>query len=202
MPQHADAPEPSGNAPIPSDPPHASSGPIPSEPPAAGDALLPEHHEHPEQVAADAGDDAAADADPVHSAEGSGGQPTQSNGEQAAEGEGSRRRRRRRGRDRDRTDEGGESNQAWEGELIEVAGILDLRDEGYGFLRVDGLLPSRDDVYVSVKQTRQFGLRRGDWLTGGADRPTAVRRTPRSCASTRSTAPIPNVPVSARCSRT
>ena len=67
-------------------------------------------------------------------------------------------------------DEGGESNQAWEGELVEVAGILDLRDEGYGFLRVDGLLPSRDDVYVSVKQTRQFGLRRGDWLTG-ASRP-------------------------------
>jgi transcription termination factor Rho len=168
--EHADAPEPSGNAPIPSDPPHASSGPIPSEPPAAGDALVPEHHEPSEEVAPDAGNDAAADADPVNGAEGSGGQPTQSNGEQAAEGEGSRRRRRRRGRDRDRTDEGGESNQAWEGELIEVAGILDLRDEGYGFLRVDGLLPSRDDVYVSVKQTRQFGLRRGDWLTG-ASRP-------------------------------
>ena len=30
--------------------------------------------------------------------------------------------------------------------------FLDLRDEGYGFLRVNGYLPSRDDVYVSVKQ--------------------------------------------------
>jgi transcription termination factor Rho len=48
--------------------------------------------------------------------------------------------------------------------------VLDLRDEGYGFLRVNGLLPSREDVYVSVKQTRQLGLRRGDWLTG-ASRP-------------------------------
>ncbi|MFN7151038.1 MAG: transcription termination factor Rho, partial [Microthrixaceae bacterium] len=91
-------------------------------------------------------------------------------GDQQAEGEGGRRRRRRRGRDRDRNDEQGEGNQTWEGELIEVAGILDLRDEGYGFLRVSGLLPSRDDVYVSVKQTRQFGLRRGDWVTG-ASRP-------------------------------
>ena len=104
----------------------------------------------------------------------SGGQGNdgQGNDAQAAEGEGegSRRRRRRRGRDRDRNDDGGDNNQSWEGELVDVAGILDLRDEGYGFLRVDGLLPSRDDVYVSVKQTRQFGLRRGDWLTG-ASRP-------------------------------
>ncbi len=103
------------------------------------------------------------------------GQTDDVQGAQAAqgsegEGEGSRRRRRRRGRDRDRNDEGGDNNQSWEGELVDVAGILDLRDEGYGFLRVDGLLPSRDDVYVSVKQTRQFGLRRGDWLTG-ASRP-------------------------------
>ncbi len=52
------------------------------------------------------------------------------------------------------------------GEPVEVAGYLDLRDEGYGFLRVNGYLPSRDDVYVSVKQTRQYGLRRGDHLTG------------------------------------
>ena len=85
------------------------------------------------------------------------------------EGEGGRRRRRRRGRDRDR-DSDGENQGPWEGEVIEVSGILDLRDEGYGFLRVNGLLPSRDDVYVSVKQTRQFGLRRGD-LVSGASRP-------------------------------
>ncbi len=51
-------------------------------------------------------------------------------------------------------------------EPIPVAGVLDLRDEGYGFLRVDGCLPSKDDVYVSVKQVRQFGLRKGDVLTG------------------------------------
>ncbi len=176
----ADAPsEGTADGPIPSDPPHASSGPIPSEPPAAGDALVPEQHEQSgrggqsrRDHAAPRDDDAgAADADAAASAEtapeGGQGQPQ---GDAPAEGEGGRRRRRRRGRDRDRGDEGGEANQSWEGELIEVAGILDLRDEGYGFLRVDGLLPSRDDVYVSVKQTRQFGLRRGDWLTG-ASRP-------------------------------
>jgi len=94
---------------------------------------------------------------------------TQGGDGQNGEGDG-RRRRRRRGRDRDRTDESAEGSAQWEGELVEVSGVLDLRDEGYGFLRVNGLLPSRDDVYVSVKQTRQFGLRRGDWLTG-ASRP-------------------------------
>ena len=66
--------------------------------------------------------------------------------------------------------QGGGEEQPWVGEPIEVAGLLDLRDEGYGFLRINGYLPSRDDVYVSVKQARQFGLRKGDHLTG-ASRP-------------------------------
>ena len=51
-------------------------------------------------------------------------------------------------------------------EPVEVSGYLDLRDEGYGFLRVAGYLPSRDDAYIPVKLTRQFGLRKGDHVTG------------------------------------
>ena len=47
-----------------------------------------------------------------------------------------------------------------------MSGRLDLRDEGYGFLRVDGCLPNRNDAYVPVKTIRQFGLRRGDQLSG------------------------------------
>ena len=84
---------------------------------------------------------------------------------------GNRRGRRRRGRDRERGP-GGEprSDDAWTGEPVECAGLLDLRDEGYGFLRTKGFLPSRDDVYVSVKQVRQFGLRKGDHVEG-ASRP-------------------------------
>ena len=49
-------------------------------------------------------------------------------------------------------------------------GYLDLRVEGYGFLRTVGFKPSKKDAYVSVKQVRQFGLRRGDHLVG-ASRP-------------------------------
>ena len=83
------------------------------------------------------------------------------------------RRRRRRGRDRDRAREGepqpqGQGDEQFLGEPVEVAGLLDLRDEGYGFLRLRGYLPSKDDVYVSVKQVRQFGLRKGDHLKGAA----------------------------------
>ncbi|MGE0141268.1 MAG: transcription termination factor Rho, partial [Ilumatobacteraceae bacterium] len=51
-------------------------------------------------------------------------------------------------------------------EPVKVAGYLDLRDEGYGFLRVTGYLPSRDDAYIPVKLTRQYGLRKGDHVTG------------------------------------
>ena len=45
-------------------------------------------------------------------------------------------------------------------------GILDVVDEGYGFLRRHGLMPGPDDVYVSSSQVRRFGLRVGDRVNG------------------------------------
>ena len=75
------------------------------------------------------------------------------------------RRRRRRGRGPERAPE-----EAWDGEPVAIEGYLDLRTEGYGFLRTGGFKPSKKDAYVSVKQVRQFDLRRGDRLAG-ASRP-------------------------------
>jgi len=69
------------------------------------------------------------------------------------------RRRRRRGRG-----EGGD--QQAEADPVSVEGFLDLRDDGYGFLRVGTMRSSKEDAYVSVKQVRQFGLRKGDHLIG------------------------------------
>lgn len=79
------------------------------------------------------------------------------------DGDGSNRRRRRRGRGRDREDE-----QLPAMESIEATGYLDLRDDGYGFLRVNGYLQSVEDVYVPVKMARLFGLRKGDLVEGTA----------------------------------
>jgi transcription termination factor Rho len=45
-------------------------------------------------------------------------------------------------------------------------GILDVVDEGYGFLRRHGLMPGPEDVYVSSSQVRRFGLRIGDRVNG------------------------------------
>ena len=82
-------------------------------------------------------------------------------GDGGDEPESGNRRRRRRGRgDRPGGDE------SWQGEPVPVEGLLDLRDEGYGFLRLHGYLASKDDVYVSVRQVRQFSLRKGDRVTG------------------------------------
>ncbi|MHB1585411.1 MAG: transcription termination factor Rho, partial [Acidimicrobiales bacterium] len=81
-----------------------------------------------------------------------------------------RRGRRRRGRERgpggERELQGGANAEAYQGELVEVRGLLDLRDEGYGFLRCDGYLPSSKDVYVSISQARRFALRKGDYVEG------------------------------------
>jgi len=59
-----------------------------------------------------------------------------------------------------------EAMEEWAGDPVTAEGHLDLRDDGYGFLRVNGFLPSRDDVYVPVKFVRQYGLRKGDHLLG------------------------------------
>ena len=82
---------------------------------------------------------------------------------------GNRRSRRRRGRERVPGGElqgGGAQEQPYSGEMVEVKGMLDLRDEGYGFLRCDGYLPSTKDVYVSISQARRFALRKGDYVEG------------------------------------
>ncbi len=49
---------------------------------------------------------------------------------------------------------------------IFTGGILDIVDDGYGFLRGESLLPGPNDVYVSQSQIRRFGLRTGDYVTG------------------------------------
>ena len=49
---------------------------------------------------------------------------------------------------------------------VPIEGYLDLREDGYGFLRVNSYIPTREDVYVSVKQITQFDLKRGDFIKG------------------------------------
>ena len=49
---------------------------------------------------------------------------------------------------------------------ILAAGILDLINDGYGFLRQLNLKPSVNDVYVSQSQIRRFALRTGDQVMG------------------------------------
>jgi transcription termination factor Rho len=88
--------------------------------------------------------------------------------ERQSYGEGNRRRRRRRGRDRQQDSEPRE----FQGEPVPTEGMLDLRDEGYGFLRATSYLPGPKDVYVSASQVRRFALRKGDFLKGFA-RPQA-----------------------------
>lgn len=96
-------------------------------------------------------------------------------------GAGNARRRRRRNRDKPARGEvrGGPERELvaqpevpYSGELVTCSGLLDLREEGYGFLRTSGYLASSSDVYVSITQVRRFGLRKGDSVEG-AYRPAA-----------------------------
>ena len=88
-----------------------------------------------------------------------------------SESSNSRRRDKKRGRSnrpegRD-TEQRNISEQS-SAEQTSFSGLLDLRDEGFGFIRSNGYLPSPRDIYVSVNMVRRFLLRRGDMLEGGA----------------------------------
>jgi transcription termination factor Rho len=102
-----------------------------------------------------------------------------------------KRRRRRRGRDRERSPgdtrvAGGDgrpdrverTGDDYNGELVEIEGLLDLRDEGYGFLRASGYLAGRNDAYVSASQVRRFGLRKGDHVKGATRPPASSEKYP------------------------
>jgi transcription termination factor Rho len=119
----------------------------------------------------------AAVSPPGQAERGPSGPPRAQRGPGAGNEPGNRRNRRRRSRERgpgggERELQGGGQEGQYSGELIPVKGLLDLRDEGYGFLRAEGYLPSPRDVYVSISQARRFALRKGDYIEG-ACRPAA-----------------------------
>jgi len=57
--------------------------------------------------------------------------------------------------------------------IIESEGVLDIMQDGYGFLRSSDYhyLSSPDDIYVSQSQIRLFGLKKGDTILGNVRPP-------------------------------
>jgi transcription termination factor Rho len=57
--------------------------------------------------------------------------------------------------------------------IIESEGVLDIMQDGYGFLRSSdyNYLTSPDDIYVSQSQIRLFGLKTGDTVLGNVRPP-------------------------------
>ena len=58
----------------------------------------------------------------------------------------------------------------------EVEGILELSEDGFGFLRFDNFLTSSKDIYVSPTQIRRFGLRTGDKILGISRKPRGTEK--------------------------
>ena len=65
-----------------------------------------------------------------------------------------------------------------EKEEITGVGVLQLLQDGFGFLRAmeSNYLPGPDDIYVSPTQIRKFGLRTGDTVEGPVRAPKAGER--------------------------
>ena len=57
-----------------------------------------------------------------------------------------------------------------------VTGILEILEDGYGFLRSDNYLTGTNDVYVSASQIRRFNLKTGDFVTGYTREPKPGER--------------------------
>ena len=67
---------------------------------------------------------------------------------------------------------------AEKGEEITGGGVLQLLQDGFGFLRAieSNYLPGPDDIYVSPSQIRRFGLRTGDTIEGPIRAPKESER--------------------------
>ena len=67
---------------------------------------------------------------------------------------------------------------AEKGEEITGVGVLQLLQDGFGFLRAieSNYLPGPDDIYVSPSQIRRFGLRTGDTVEGPIRAPKESER--------------------------
>jgi transcription termination factor Rho len=65
-----------------------------------------------------------------------------------------------------------------EKEEITGAGVLQLLQDGFGFLRAmeSNYLPGPDDIYISPSQIRRFGLRTGDTVEGPVRAPKEGER--------------------------
>lgn len=51
-------------------------------------------------------------------------------------------------------------------DVMIASGILEVMQDGYGFIRCENFLPGENDVYVSPSQIRRFKLKTGDILNG------------------------------------
>jgi transcription termination factor Rho len=65
-----------------------------------------------------------------------------------------------------------------EGVEISGSGVLEVLQDGFGFLRSPeaNYLPGPDDIYVSPSQIRKFGLRTGDTVDGPVRSPREGER--------------------------
>ena len=55
-------------------------------------------------------------------------------------------------------------------------GVLEVVDDGMGFLRAEGYLPGKNDIYVSQTQIKKFNLRTGDMVIGQVRPPKDTER--------------------------
>jgi transcription termination factor Rho len=56
-------------------------------------------------------------------------------------------------------------------DVVEVCGVLDVLNDGFGFLRFENYSSGANDIYVSPTQIRRFNLKTGDEIRGDC-RPT------------------------------
>ncbi|MGO3018732.1 MAG: transcription termination factor Rho [Anaerococcus sp.] len=60
-----------------------------------------------------------------------------------------------------------DNNESFDlGEKFDCKGVLDLHEDGFGFLRTNDFEPSNEDIYVSPKTVKMFRLKTGDYIKG------------------------------------
>ena len=61
-----------------------------------------------------------------------------------------------------------DNNPTIDGELEFKEGVLEIMQDGYGFLRANNYESGEKDAYISVQKIKKCGLKKGDWIKAEA----------------------------------
>jgi len=60
----------------------------------------------------------------------------------------------------------GQNEAAYDVEIQEIGGFVDIHPNGYGIVRANGFVPDNSDIYLTLALVKKYSLKKGDFVRG------------------------------------